>query len=372
MLDDREFLGNEFPIRDRLIYLNSASIGIVPESSLRAVEAFNRRYQDESINDDGRTFAVVDSCRQKLGRLIGASVDEIAFMPNTSYGVNTAALSLGLCKGDNLIVPKGEFPANVLPWKMLERFGVEVRLIDPRPSSDDILAAIDRNTRCIAISMISFGDGFRPDIAAISQITRDRDIILFVDGIQALGNLPVNVEDMGIDILASGGQKRLISPWGSGFLYISRRIMDRLKTPMEGWLSRFPTRDFTDLLDYNLPQPEDATRFEVGTLPFSAIIGMDSSLDILLDIGIEQIFSHSQNLKNRLLEDLPPAFKALDTGLPSSILSIGGEKTKELHRRLLAKKIIHSLREGHIRLAFHLYNTMDEVERVMGVIRQTG
>lgn len=368
MINDKDFLQMEFPVTSKVVYLNTASIGIAPSSTITAMNEFLGRYQDESICDAAKSFGVLDRCRRQVANMIGADIDEISFQPNTSYGINVLAHGFPLLEGDEVLIPEGEFPANVLPWKALASKGVKIRLIEISGDVIDSLnSKITSRTRVIAVSAVSFADGYAFDLARLSEICNNMNILLAVDAIQAIGNYPINVADLGISFMAAGAQKWQLTPWGAGFLYVSKKNLQKVSVTFDGWLSRFPERKFGDLLNYDLPLPNDASQFECGSPIFPCLVGYENSLSLIQSIGVENIHRHSIELADILI-DKAKSYRDWEIVSPmsnrSAIVCIKMPNAQKLYEHLVSDKVIIAMREGALRFAFHLYNTEEDIEKL--------
>src|SRR3954453_1204958 len=252
-----------FPITQRYAYFNHAGVSPVNTRAIAAMQAFNERTGQESFGDfreeiEGQLLDL----RRRIATLINArSVDEIVLMSNTATGINTAALSLPLRPGDNVLVLDGDYPANIYPWMNLAYRGVLTKIVPARNGGLDLdllETRIDSHTRVIAMSTVVFATGFRNDIEGVGRICKERGIFLVVDGIQSLGALPFDVQAANVDFLAAGSQKWLMGPIGSGFLYIRRERLDELVAgPYVGAASVVDSANF---LDYNFTLQPTAER----------------------------------------------------------------------------------------------------------------
>src|SRR3954447_20976831 len=202
----------EFPWADETLYLNHASIGPLPERTRLALEVFNRRRAMPFQLPDRDLMATLTESRRHLAGLIGATPEEIALTVNTSFGLGVVARALPLRPGDVVLVSDREFPANVYPWLRLRETGIEVELVPTTaagwPDEARILRRLeDPRVRALAVSLVQFSNGYRVDLAALSAATRRTGAYLVVDAIQAVGQLPVDLRETPVDILACGGQK---------------------------------------------------------------------------------------------------------------------------------------------------------------------
>jgi cysteine desulfurase / selenocysteine lyase len=377
-LDTAELRRTEFPWADETTYLNHASIGPLPERTRLALEAFNRRRATPFRLPDRDLFGTLAESRRLLAQLIGATSEEIALTVNTGFGLGVVARALPLRQGDVVLLSDREFPANVYPWIRLRELGIEVELVPTTaegwPDEARLLHRLeDPRVRVLAVSLVQFSNGYCVDLEALSAATRRIGAYLVVDAIQAVGQLPVDVGRTPVDILACGGQKWLLSPWGSGFVYVRRELIRDLSPPVTGWMAFEGTDDLSRLTSYSDTLRADARRFELITLPYQDFAGMNASLELVLELGVERIRDHLQRLH------APVLAWAARTGAGvvsprgprgSGILCLAPADVGGAFRRLKAARIICSLREGAIRLSPHGYNTVAEMERVAAVLEE--
>jgi cysteine desulfurase/selenocysteine lyase len=366
----------EFPWADETVYLNNASIGPLPERTRLALDEFNQRRATPFRLPDRDLFGTLTESRRLIAELVSATPEEIALTVNTSFGLGVAARALPLRPRNVVLVSDREFPANVYPWLRLRETGVEVELVPTTaagwPDEARILRRLeDPRVRALAVSLVQFSNGYRVDLAALSAATRRTGAYLVVDAIQAVGQLPVDLRRTPVDVLACGGQKWLLSPWGSGFVYVRRELIPELSPAVTGWMAFEGTDDLTRLTAYDDTLRADARRFELITLPYQDFAGMNASLGLVLELGVERIQAHLQRLHEPVLAWAEHTGARLASPLGehgSGILCLAPDEVGEAFRRLKAARIICSLREGAIRLSPHGYNTVDEMERVCAVL----
>ena len=362
----------EFPWTSDTIYLNNASIGPLPERTRLVLEEFNRGRAAPHKLPDRELFAMLADTRRKIAQLIGAAAEEIALTVNTGFGISMAARALPLEPGDIVLVSDKEFPANVYPWLRLKDRGVTLELVPTTaegwPDEARLLERLrDPRVRVLAVSLVQFSSGYLVDLDRLSAATREAGAFLVVDAIQGIGQLPVDLSRTQVDVLACGGQKWLLSPWGSGFVYVHRDLIGTLDPAITGWLSFEGTDDLTRLTQYDDTLRADARRFELMTLPYQDFAGLNASLELLLSLGIERIRDHIRTLHQPVIawaERSGARIVSPRGASGSGILCVAPEGVQEAHRRLKAARIVCSLREGAIRLSPHCYNTVAEMERV--------
>ena len=310
--------------------------------------------------------------RRRIGLLLGAAAEEIALTVNTGFGIGMAARALPLRPGDVVLVSDKEFPANVYPWLRLKDRGVSMELVPTTaegwPDEARLLERLrDPRVRVLAVSLVQFSNGYLVDLERLSAATQETGAFLVVDAIQGIGQVPVDLSRTRVDVLACGGQKWLLSPWGSGFVYVRRELIGSLDPAITGWLSFEGTDDLTRLTLYDDTLRSDARRFELMTLPYQDFAGFNVSLELLLSIGIERIRDHLRTLQRPVLAwaEASGARVVSPRGASGSgILCVAPEEVQQVHRRLKAARIVCSLREGAIRLSPHCFNTVAEMERV--------
>jgi cysteine desulfurase/selenocysteine lyase len=368
--------GEEFPWTSESIYLNAAGIGPLPERTRRVLEEFAALKAAPYRLPDRILFGALTEARRTAARLIGADPDEIALATNTSYGINLAARALPLEPGDIVLGCEREFPANVYPWMALRARGIDFELAPTSaegwPDEDYLVQRMgDPRVRVLAISLVQFSNGYTVDLARLSNAARATNTLLVVDAIQGLGQMPVDVRATPVDILASGAQKWLLSPWGSGFVYVRRELLTELPPADVGWLAFEGTDDFTRLTNYDPTLRRTGRRFELVTLPFQDFAGMSASVGLLLEIGIAAIQEHLRAVCEPVIEwaERRGVRLASPRGAhASAITCVEVPAVDAAYRALRAGGIVATVREGAIRLSPHLYNTPEELARVAEVL----
>ncbi len=366
----------EFPALDEAIYLNSASIGPIPERTRRRLDEYSAMRTAPHRMNDHDFFSELDQARTLTARLLNVTAGEIALTFNTSYGLNLAARGLPLVSGDIVLASDREFPANVYPWMRLAERGVTLELapVTPEGWPDEaflVARMADPKVRVLAVSLVQFSNGYQVDLARLSERARETDTYLVVDAIQGLGAVPVDLRATPVDILSAGGQKWLLSPWGSGFVYVRKELLPVVEPVVMGWMAFEGTDDFTRLTDYDPRLREDARRYEMISLPFQDFAGYNKSLGLLLDVGVPAIARHIAAVQEPMLEWA--ARKGMRITSPvgthgSGIVCVAVPDPAEAYRAIRAQGVVASVREGAIRLSPHLFNTVDEMERVTGML----
>lgn len=374
----------EFPGCQEQIYVDVASRCLLATRVRDAIQAHL-----DDVEHHGATkewwFEVVEHARGRLAGLIGARTGEIAFTKNTSEGLNIIANGLAWRPGDSVVVGgESEHPNNLYTWLNLRRLGVDVRIVPTRagcPDLDALVRAMDHRTRACAISWVSFQPGARADLARLAAHCRERDVLLVVDGAQAVGVLDVDVGRIGIDALAGPTSKGLLGLYGMGFLYCGERWCERLQP---AYLSRFAVdvggeqEEVMGAADFTLAA--GARRFEIGNFNYVGAFALDAALGLLAEVGTAAIERSVLAASTRLVEALRAR------GLPvlivdrqhlSHIVCVGdwrpghydaSPQMWRLHQILDAEGVRLTVRRGTLRFSFHLWNTLQEVDRIVEIL----
>jgi cysteine desulfurase/selenocysteine lyase len=370
---------DEFPwaVRGDSIYLNNASTGPLPARSVRAVaELTELRAQPWRISQELQ-FDTVARTRALCAKLIQAKPTQIALMVNTSYGINFAARALPFQRGDVVLGFDREFPANVYPWMALERLGISFRMlpcVGELPDEEALLRALDEpRVRAVTVSWVSFASGYRVDLERIGRACLERGIFFVVDAIQGVGATPLDMRQLHVDVLACGAQKWLLSPWGTGFVYVREALVRLLEPVAVGWMSVRDSDDFTRMVEYDFRYRDDARRFEVITLPYPDFAGMNASLELLHELGPAAVTAHVQRLATRIVDwtidrDDVRLVTPAEPARRAGIVAIAPNDPVAASARLTRAGVAHSLREGAIRLSPHCFNTADEVDQVLALL----
>ena len=367
----------EFPWTAETIYLNNASIGPIPERTRRALDEFTAKRTAPHLLPDRELFAGLAAARLGIAQLINADPSEIALATNTSWGLNLAARALPLERGDVVLVSDKEFPANVYPWLLLRDQGITVEMTrctaQGWPDEEHLLERLrDPRVRVLAVSFVQFSNGYRADLKRLGAACRANGTYLVVDGIQGIGNSVLDLRETPVDILACGGQKWLLSPWGSGFVYVRKELVSQLEPAITGWMAFEGTDDFSRLTEYNPTFRSDARRFEMITLPYQDFFGMTASLQLLLEVGVREIAEVTRSAHEPIVKWAQAhgvrIASPTENGHRSAILCVAPPKPVEAYHALKRARVVCSLREGSIRLSPHCYNTVEEMEKVTEVL----
>ncbi len=361
-----------FPSVENQVYLNHAACSPLPVPALEATQNLLEEQHLFGCRFSGGWGEHVTHIRTTAARFIGASEDEVALTRNTSHGLLLVANGLPWREGDNMVLPDCEFTANVYPWVTLKRRGVELRFAPTQGNRilpEDIAAQMDERTRLVAISAVQFGSGFRCDLHAISGICRERGALLCVDAIQALGQMPFNASDPPVDFLSAGGPKWLMAPLGTGIFYCRKPLVEQLAPVFMGWRS---TVDPENYFQYDMPWHPTARRFEEATINIPGLLGMQASMELLMEAGLARIHKHLLHLTDVLAEGLRAKGYVVTSAMEleserSGILCFKHPEyaAEVAYEKLTDAGVIVSLRGEVIRVSPHFYNTEGDIEALL-------
>ncbi|HWN08779.1 MAG TPA: aminotransferase class V-fold PLP-dependent enzyme [Pyrinomonadaceae bacterium] len=365
-----------FPVTRHANYLNHAAVSPPPTPAIEAIQSQLRDVSENGSVNFRSWIATKERARQLLAGLLGAQPDQVAFLRNTSDALSTVANGLDWRQGDNIVTFRNEFPSNIYPWlRLRETFGVEVRMCEERDGRidiDELIGLLDSRTRLVAISHVQYASGFRADLERIGRAARAHDALLVVDAIQSVGVIPVDVEAELVDVAAGACHKWLLTPEGVGWLYLSARARDRVKPTLVGWISVPNPEDYSN---FNQGWNAGTLAWETGTGPVSIIHGLEASLRLLNKIGVESIHSYLETLTDHLCERLQHGrYQLVSSRLPgekSAIVCIrnaDGRSPLELYSHLKKRNIITAPRGDRLRIAPHVYNTLDEIDQLVDAL----
>jgi selenocysteine lyase/cysteine desulfurase len=377
------------------VFMDSACVSLASRPAVEAIEKFlgltlvcpmESSTQYHIFMDEMRAAA-----RPAVARLINAHEDEIALVESTTQGLTLASNAIPLERGDRVILSDLEFFQVAVPWTQKKQDGIEIDVVPNHNGEvrvEDFAARITPRTRVITLSSVQWSNGYRLDLGAFSRLCRERGIWLVVDAIQQLGAVPLDVRETPVDVLACGGHKWLNSPYGCGFLYVSREAMPRLippvagyldvQTPEGGWGEYFQTPSMAPVKDYQFVN--SARRYETGgTANYPGAVGLAAALNLIHDIGQAQIAAHVFGLTERLLagldtigvEVVTPRARENRSGIVTFTVGSAAENVR-LVEHLAAKKILVSVRYtshvGGVRVSCALFNSEEDVGRLVEAI----
>jgi cysteine desulfurase/selenocysteine lyase len=374
------YVGNadEFPILRACDFFNHAGVSPLPRRAGDALRAFADQYERRAYLESG-FYRQIEGLRRSAAAMINAAAEEIAFVKNTSEGIATVAGGIDWRRGDRIVTTAVEYPANIYPWMdVAGRFGAELVTV-PEVTQEDgsgavpleaILAAADHwRTRLVALSHVEYASGQRHDLGAVGRFCRERGILFCVDAIQSMGVLPIDVRGMNVDFLSADGHKWLLGPEGAGVFFCRRELLTELRPLSVGWMNVINDQDYGN---YDFTLKPDAQRFECGTHNVPGLLALKASLEMLLGLGAERVAARLKEVTDRLIDGL--AGKGYQIVSPrgdeqwSGIVSFvsPGQDHPSIWRALRTEHNTEiALRERRLRVSAHLYNTVEQIDRLV-------
>lgn len=368
-----ELIRSLFPVTANYTYLNSAATSPMPTTAISAVASQLTDVASHGSMHYQDWVDTKESCRKLLATMLNVRPDNVAFSRNTSDGFASIANGLRWQPDDNIVSFAGEFPSNFYPWRRIrDECGVELRLVeelDGRIDLSNLISLIDDNTRVVALSAVQYASGFHSDLERIGRAARSVDALFCVDIIQGLGAMPFDLPTQFVDAACGASHKWLCAPEGCGIIYLSDRARERVKPTMVGWISVETPWDF---VDREQPFKPTALAWESGTGPASLFYGLEQSLKLLTETGIDNIAKHLANLTDHLCDSLAESNYDLVSsrrdGEKSAIICIkhrNGVHPNKIAASLEASNIIVSPRGNRLRIAPHFYNNLGDIERLI-------
>jgi selenocysteine lyase/cysteine desulfurase len=372
MLSDEEIreVRAHFPILPEKSYLYSCSQGALSD----AVEGGMRDYAESwgtAAAPWDEWIERYEALRGSFARFINAQPEEVAIVASASAGINPIASALCFDDRNKVVMSEYEFPTMGHIWLAQRPRGAVVQFLDGVGDAvplESYERAIDERTRVVPLTQVSFKNGFRSDIAGVARIAHERGALVFLDGYQDCGTRPLDVKALDVDFFVTGTLKYLLGPPGLGFLYVRRELIESLMPTVTSWMAQRDVFSFqTKLLD---PSPA-ARRFEGGTPPIPNIYMAQPALDLLTRIGMHNVAAQVERLARAFMEgarDLSIASKTPASSVGPLVVLRSSDPAAVL-ARLTARNIVVSTRQDGIRFAFHVYNTLDDVQTALVALK---
>ena len=372
-----ENYSDDFGPFDGRIWINAAHQGPLPKAAIRmAQEAISWKVAPHLLTTD-RFRDVPRRLRKALGRLIGVPPDQVILGNSASYGIHLLANGIQWRAGDEVLLVKNDFPTDILPWLALEKQGVRIRILEPEnplPSTQELADSISPATRLLCTTWVHSFSGYAADHRALGQVCADRDVIFVLNCSHAFGIRPFDINDTAVDAVVGVGFKWLCGPYGTGFAWVRPELLETLEFNNTYWQVMLPADYLVkDKQELTLRNHVGARRYDVfGTANFFNFHPLSGAVEYLLDVGINTIRDHNQELVDRLIagidRDRYHLLSPEDGPERSTLVYFSHrepEKNGEIFRILQEKGIDISFRQGKLRAAPHIYNTPDDIDRLL-------
>lgn len=369
---------------DDVVYLNTAAESPLPRVVVEAAERALACKQSPHQVPDSAVLEPPTRVRASLAALVGGRPDEIALTTGASTGVSIIAQGLAWQPGDEIVTAAGEFPLQYTTWAPLAaRDGVTLRVATPSGpflTGADVAQAITARTRLVSVSLVRFDDGVRLDASVVADACRTHGALLCLDVSQCCGAMSIDARALGADFLTGAGYKWLLSPYGTGFFWAKREHLHRLKPGPFYWRSAEGADDPSSL-DLSNPRPApNVSRWDVpewaGVFNLN-LTAMEAGVSMVERVGPGTVYEHNRRLIERLFERLPTHKVTIASPLDASCRGPFGcfraqtlEHTRAMYEALRREGFVVSLREGKIRVSPYLFNGIDDIDRLVEVVRQ--
>ena len=361
---------SQFPVFKKKVYLNSCSQGALSQHMEAALLKHIRSWHEHGSPWDC-WVEEYEAARVCFARFIGAAPEEVAILTSASAGINSVASALDFKQRPKVVMGEFEFPTMGQIWLAQERRGAQVHFVqseEGKISPDAYASSIDDRTCIVPLTQVCFLNGFRSDIPAIVKQAHGRGAMVMLDGYQDSGTRPIDVKALDVDFYVTGALKYLLCPSGIAFLYVRPELIKSLTPTITGWFAQQNPFAF----DVKHFQPADtARRFETGSPPLPHVYAIQAALGMLGKVGYDRIADHVSALARALMEgarDRKIKIKTPEDSVgPLVVLQMNN--SDEMVKRLAARDIVASNRLDGLRVSFHLYNTLEDVEAVLEALQ---
>ena len=365
-----------FPVLSELTYLNTASIGLVPDSVIREAHAFEADIGARGTTgfDEDAETAVLEGARTAGARLLNAAEDNVAISTSFTEALCQVAWWLRPRAPQNVVSTEIDFPSVTYVWhRIAEETGIDVRLVpvldDPQAFDIERLATfVDDETAVICVSHVQYLTGHRLDLRDLSELAHSHGAMLIVDATQSAGQVPIDVTASDVNVLITGSYKWLCSTLGAALCYLSPKVLEEFRPPFVGWRS---TRTPYDLDARWKELAPSARRMEFSTMSYAAAVALGAAINYVLGLGPEKILLHNLEQTTRIIEGLDAVGATLLTpreeGRRAGTVSarFPGSDGEQVAAELTRRGVIVSPRVGSTRFSAHFYNDGQDLDRAL-------
>jgi kynureninase len=370
---DWKTLRDEFPLLDRCIYFNACSLGPLPRRGRAALERYGRDWDEQGTPVWYSTWLpLLERYRDRVAELLRAPAVSTAIAPSVSVALTTLATGLPLPEGRRkVLIGELDFPTIGHQW--LSRPEFEVEFV---PSEDGMTIPpeafaerIDSSTALVATTHLFYTTGYLQDVRAIADAAHAAGALCLIDGYQTCGCVPLDVEAMDCDAFVGGCLKWVSGGPGNAFLYVRPSLIPSVRPQGTGW---FATRDPFSFTLQELTFADDARRLETGTWAVACNYAGLAGLELVLEVGVENIQERLRDLTGRILERCDAAgvktFTPRERSRRCGIVTLECEHPEEVEAKLHREGVIVDSRPGRVRLSPHWCVTEEELERGMDLV----
>jgi selenocysteine lyase/cysteine desulfurase len=361
----------QFPIFNHKIYLNSCSQGALGNPVEASLQAHIRSWHEHGSPWDA-WVEQYENARSAFARFIGAAPEEVAIVASASAGINSIASALNFGKRRKVIMGEFEFPTMGQIWLAQRPRGAEIEFLEAKEGKicpECYGRAIDDQTLIVPLTHVCFMNGFRSSVEAIVKRAHERGSLVMLDGYQDCGTRPIDVKALDVDFYVTGALKYLLCPSGIAFLYVRPELINSLTPTVTGWFAQQNPFAF-DVKHFD--PASTARRFEMGSPPLPNVYCVPAALGLLESVGHDAIAQHIDTLTKALMDGA----RRLDIKIKTPTDSVGPlvvlqiKDSEAMVKKMAASNIVVSNRMDGLRVSFHLYNTLDDVDAVLGLLQE--
>ncbi|MFC1493444.1 aminotransferase class V-fold PLP-dependent enzyme [candidate division KSB1 bacterium] len=373
---DLNNIRKEFPILEKTIYMNSCSLGALSRRSRQYVIDYLDLWDKMGASAwYEKWMSAIDDVRTMFATVLGADASEIALGQNISGLLSSLGSCFDFKDRNGIVITDMDFPTSNYQWLAKRELGADIRIIESEDRiyipEQEFERAIDNNTAIISTSHVFFLSGYIQDISKINACARENNALCIIDAYQSVGQVPVNVREMNIDVLLGGGLKWLLGGSGITFMYIKKELIKSLSPTITGW---FGVKDQFSFGQTDFTYHDDARRFETGTPPVAAIVAARGGLELVLEIGLENIWKMTKDITEELIHELKKAGIKLripeNSSDRSAIVMAVHPDPAPVVKALAEKNIIVDYRKDCIRISPYFYNNSEDVERFVKTLSE--
>lgn len=360
----------------KTIYFNSAYFGPSPIRAKETIMQAMNRELDPSFYAYDDWMSISEKLRIKIAQLLNVSPDTITHSTSSSDVINIVANGFIFEKGDRVAAIDKDYPSNILPWMLAERHGrFHFDRLDLGNEVVPTPAFLEKNlkpqTKIFNMSYVTFDTGKKMDLVAIGKFLKSKDIMFVVDATQALGGMEITAEELSyIDVLTCSSYKWMLGPYGHAFAYFNQKAQDKIYHLNANWILSPNSKQVYNLLDYTTETLPGARQYDRGQAANLLCSGcLDGSLSFLLEVGLENIREHNKKIRDYFLAHYPKTKYKLVTPIENMgnivCLKAANADSIALENELKKRNIDVSVRQGNIRLSFHVFNNQSQVEELI-------
>jgi selenocysteine lyase/cysteine desulfurase len=352
---------SRFPIFEQLVYVNSCSQGALSAAVRQAYADYLTGWDERGAPWD-YWVERTEAARGAFARLVNAQTDDVAVTTSLSAGVSALASAIDFSVRPKVVISDYEFPTIGQIWHAQQLRGAEVHVVAP----DELMSAIDERTSVVSITAVCYRNGARLPVEEIAAVARAHGALTVLDGYQALGTYPLDVQELGVDVLAGGVLKYLLASAGLAFMWTRPGLAAELVPTQTGW---FADRDIFEMDHRRYAPSPTARRFQSGTPPIPAIYAGIAGIELMQEIGIAATREHVNALNDRLIAGVDELEGVVVTPREheqrGALVCIASTDSPALVGALAADGIVTSERDGNLRVSAHAYNNEDDIDAVL-------